>query len=114
MTKAELKTLRWLPVCLDDVRRRIADLQQLRCSPESSLYAPRRALLELYQTEADRLQGSLQAAEQALDALPDDLRQLMRLRYLDGCTIEQTAQQLYFSVNTVNRMQRKAFALLGM
>lgn len=114
MTKAELKMLRWLPVCLNDVRRRIADLQQLRCSTGSSLYAPRRALLELYQTEADRLQGSLQAAEQALDALPDDLRQLMRLRYLDGCTIEQTAERLYFSVNTVNRMQRKAFALLGM
>ena len=66
------------------------------------------------ETEAERLKGSLQAAEQALDALPDDLRQLMRLRYLDGCTIEQTAQPLYFSVNTVNRMQRKAFALLGM
>ena len=89
MTKAELKTLRWLPVCLNDVRRRIADLQQLRCSTGSSLYAPRRALLGLYQTEADRLQGSLQAAE-------------------------QTAERLYFSVNTVNRMQRKAYALLGM
>lgn len=49
MTKAELKALRWLPVCLNDVRRRIADLQQLRCSPESPLYAPRRVLLELYQ-----------------------------------------------------------------
>ena len=114
MTKAELKALRWLPVCLNDVRRRIADLQQLRCSPESPLYTPRRVLLELYQTEADRLQGSLQAAEQALDALPDDLRQLMRLRYLDGCTIEQTAERLYFSVGTVKRMQRKAFVLLGM
>lgn len=112
MTKADLQEFRAAKACLADVRRRIAELERLRCGPESRLNAARRVLLELYQTEADKLQGSLRATEQALNALPDRLRQVMRLRYVDGCTAEQTAEQLYFSVNTVNRMQRKALALL--
>lgn len=113
MTKAELQEFRAAAACLADVRRRIAELEQLRCDPESRLNAARRVLLELYQTEADKLQGSLRATEQALNALPDRLRQVMWLRYVDGYTAEQTAEQLYFSVNTVNRMQRKALALLN-
>ncbi len=112
MTKADLQEFRAAVACLADVRRRIAELERLRCDPESRLNAARRVLLELYQTEADKLQGSLRATEQALNALPDRLRQVMRLRYVDGYTAEQTAEQLYFSVNTVNRMQRKALALL--
>ena len=112
MTKADLQEFRAAVACLADVRRRIAELERLRCDPESRLNAARRVLLELYQTEADKLQGSLRATEQDLKALPDRLPQVMRLRYVDGFTAEQPAEQLYFSVNTVNRMQRKALALL--
>lgn len=112
MTKQQLQELHMLHLCLNHMRQRAAVLEKIQCTQKSPLYAPRRELLALYKSEADRLHGSLQAAEQALNALPDELRELARLRYVDGLTIEQAAEQLYISTSTVKRMQQKALALL--
>lgn len=112
MTKQQLQELPMLRLCLNHMRQRVTFLEKIRCTQKSPLYAPRRELLALYKSEADRLQGTLQSAEQAMNALPDELRELARLRYVDGLTIEQAAEQLYISTSTVKRMQQKALALL--
>lgn len=112
MTKQQLQEIPMLRLCLYHMRQRAAVLEEIRCTQKSPLYAPWHELLALYQSEADRLQGTLQAAEKALNALPDELRELMRLRYMDGLPIEQAAERLYISTSTVKRMQQKALVLL--
>ena len=112
MTKQQLQELPMLRLCLNHMRQRVTFLEKIRCTQKSTLYAPRLELLALYQSEADRLHAALKAAEQALNVLPDELRELARLRYVDGLTIEQAAEQMYISTSTVKRMQQKALALL--
>lgn len=48
----------------------------------------------------------------AVDALPDSLPAVVRFRYRDGKTLEQTGQSIGVSGNRIRELERKAFRLL--
>ena len=47
-------------------------------------------------------------AEQILSALPDRYRQILRLRFLEGCTVAETAQALGISTANAKVLQHRA------
>lgn len=53
------------------------------------------------------LKEGLAIADQAIENLPPKCRQIFRLRYLDGLSLKQIAEELHISTNTVqNHLQK--------
>jgi len=78
-----------------------AELKRLRRE------TPTWELPETAQEEFDAL-----PLRQAVEQLPDDLRQVIVLRYFTGLTLAETAQALNIPAGTVSTRQRRGLALL--
>ncbi|MCB0629918.1 MAG: RNA polymerase sigma-70 factor [Saprospiraceae bacterium] len=61
---------------------------------------------EIYLREGIKLAG------QAIDQLPPKCRQVFRLRYLDGLSLNQIAEELHISTNTVQNHLQKGTRLV--
>lgn len=77
------------------------------------------ALDETDASTSDELDGDLlrqqarQALQQALLSLSDDQQQVIILRFLQGQSLEQTAQALSKNVNAIKQLQFRAVRTLG-
>ena len=61
----------------------------------------------------DQLLDLADSLEREINKLPDSRhRQVLRLRYIEGLTIEQTAEQMRYSVAQVKRIQQMALVEL--
>ena len=78
-----------------------AELRRLRRE------TPVEALPETAQEEFDAL-----PLRQAVEKLPDEVRQVIILRYFSGLTLAETAQALDLPTGTVSTRQRRGLALL--
>ena len=57
----------------------------------------------------DQLLDLADSLEREINKLPDSRhRQVLRLRYIEGMTIEETAEQMGYSVRQVDRLQKGA------
>ena len=57
----------------------------------------------------DRLLDLSDSLEREINKLPDSRhRQVLRLRYIEGLTIEETAEQMGYSARQVDRLQKEA------
>lgn len=129
MTKDDLRRYGSIRRELADITRRLHELEESKgChsvtygdSPhqrgeplsEAQRYVEKKETLErLYRRKQCILLEEQAAVENAIDALPPELRRLMRLRYLDGMTCEQVCVELPCSWDTFHRWHRKALAML--
>ena len=123
MTKDELCRYGSIQRELADIAKRLKALEESKCchglayddSPHQRgdpLSERQDALEQLYRRKQCILLEEQAAVENAIDALPPELRRLMRLRYLDGLTCEQVCVELPCSWDTFHRWHRKALAML--
>lgn len=84
---------------------------------EALVSASGRGLVELVELVSDHRstpgrqlsrQEAIQALQIGIAALPDDQREAVRLRYLEGKSIEQTAQEMARTTAAVNGLVRRA------
>lgn len=59
--------------------------------------------------EYQDLQAEKQRIDAVLDAMGDELAKLLRLRYIDGMSVEETAAELGIVRRTLNRWKSRAF-----
>jgi RNA polymerase sigma-70 factor, ECF subfamily len=94
-------------------RKRGGDRRQV----EALVSASGRGLVELVELVSDHRstpgrqlsrQEAIQALQIGIAALPDDQREAVRLRYLEGKSIEQTAQEMARTTAAVNGLVRRA------
>lgn len=112
MTKAELKE--WAPLCeeWDDLCRRIREL-------ESKVAAGRFGMriessLRRLRSQRNVVNASIEKIEVAVDALPSLERQLIVLRYCEGCSWRKIALELGYSDTYVRgKLHKHALALLA-
>lgn len=132
MTREDLQNCRKAALAREAMRERIRELREDACSVGGMRYdndtphgrgevlsrqqryveAAERLAARYAEIAAHWAQQAL-AAEQALGALPPDLQELMRLRYVEGWKWEKVNGALYISEATSKRMHRKALGLLG-
>lgn len=58
------------------------------------------------------LKEGMKIADQAIEQLPPKCRQVFRLRYLDGLSLNQIAEELHISTNTVQNHLQKGTRLV--
>jgi RNA polymerase sigma-70 factor (ECF subfamily) len=84
---------------------------------EALVSASGRGLVELVELVSDHRstpgrqltrQEAIQALQIGIAALPDDQREAVRLRYLEGKSIEQTAEEMARTTAAVNGLVRRA------
>ena len=123
MTKDDLHRYSSIQRELADIAKRLKALEESKSchgmayddSPHQRgvpLSEKKNALEQLYRRKQCVLLEEQAAVENAIDALPPELRRLMRLRYLDGLTCEQVCVELPCSWDTFHRWHRKALAML--
>lgn len=79
----------------------------------SAKESPFTALIVFYDQLIERHREELQEIEEAVAALPDcPGRDVLRLHYLEGLTMQQVCDALAYSWESVYRHRKKALALL--
>lgn len=127
MTKEELKQYGSIKKELSSIQRRLdmleenkgchgmaySDMPHTRGEPlsEAQRYVEKKDALErLYKKKCAELLEEQVRIENAIDALPPDLRRLMRYRYIDCMTCEQVCVEMPCSWGSFHNWHREALA----
>lgn len=94
------------------LKAEVKDLERLRASLKNEYGAPFEGVLKLYDQKITEGRAELRAVEEAINALPDVCREICQLYYLQGLTLENVAQRVNYSAQSVNRYKKKALSLL--
>ena len=63
---------------------------------------------EMLARQAEELLAERRKIEGAIDALTEPSSTILRLRYIEGCTLEETADRLHYTYRWTARLQAKA------
>ena len=93
-----------------ELRQRLQELDELQSEPKSSGPSDlRRAKESALAAQIARLRASMQAIESRIERIPDArVRVFLRYRCLMGKTLEETAEQMHYSRETICRINRLA------
>lgn len=70
------------------------------------------AVVALYDRKIKEARAELQAVEAFINTLPDQCREVCRLHYLEGRTMDEAAEAMCYSCTQANRYKKKALACL--
>lgn len=63
--------------------------------------------------EADKAEGEARKIREAIDAIPEDLpRQVMHLRFIEGVSLLDIEERLFYSRTTVMKLNARGLALM--
>lgn len=63
---------------------------------------------EMLARQAEELLAERRKIEGAIDALTEPSKTVLQLRYIEGCTLEETADRLHYTYRWTARLQAKA------
>lgn len=130
MTKTELLAYKDIKAEVRDIEERIANLKADAQSPKGIRYSdmPKgrgepvssqqryieqlEELSQLYEAEKNELMKTQIAIERAISSLPNELRLLMRYRYIDGLKWKTVNEKMYISETQSKKLHRKALEIL--
>ena len=69
-------------------------------------------LVDLYAQHIEEGRAQLQEIEDAINAMPEPCREICRLHYIEGHTLESITYKTNYSLQSVNRYKKKALAYL--
>lgn len=69
-------------------------------------------LIDLYAGMIEKDRAQLLEIEEAVNALPEPCREICRLHYIEGQTLEAIAFRVNYSLQSVKRYKKKALAYL--
>lgn len=94
------------------------DTVKFICGPDPTLEYATRQIGEMTRQliiQRSKLVALRQSIEAAIGSVPDDrLKELLRLRYIEGMTWEAIADQMNYSYMQINRLHKKALDELNM
>ena len=63
---------------------------------------------EMLTRQAEELLAERRKIEGTIDTLTESSKTILRLRYIEGCTLEETANRLHYAYRWTARLQAKA------
>jgi len=119
MTESQLKDYRAVKMEVKQLERLRAALQDAAKKDEDRGWAPKGQrsgtfyeLVDLYAHLIEEGRAELQAVEDAINAMPEPCREICRLHYMEGHTLEAITWRVNYSLQSVNRYKKKALAYL--
>ena len=106
--KMEVKHLERLRASL--IAEREADIKRGFCSPAPD--SGFQFLIDLYAEKIQKHRAQILEIEAVIDAMPEPCRQICRLHYIEGLTLEAITWRVNYSLQSVNRYKKKALAYL--
>lgn len=106
--KMEVKQLERLRASL--IAEREADIKRGWLSPEPG--SGFQFLIDRYAGKIQEHREQILQIEATIDAMPEPCRQICRLHYIEGKTLEAITWEIHYSLQSVNRYKKKALAYL--
>ena len=130
MTREKLRAYRNIKTERDQLKELIMDLESTiyspaiprldavpgggtnNSSPVENAASKHEAMLAKYAEKLNALDGELIEIENAISSLPHRERTLLRLHCIQGLTLEESAERMYYSTRTIDRIFESAVAIL--
>lgn len=106
--KMEVKQLERLRASL--IAEREADIKRGWLSPEPG--SGFQFLIDLYAEQIEKEKARILEIERVINAMPEPCREICRLHYMEGHTLEAITWRVNYSLQSVNRYKKKALAYL--